>query len=249
MIDSGNNPIVKIVGVERIACQDGTYCVAPREYAVLAFRVKGSVEISGGGADHFAKANDVLYVPQNMGYTARYTGSEIIFIHFVTAEDDRQIKVFSFQNSEQIYGAFLRLLALWRNKEPGYLLYAMEQVYGVLGMLYQSQTQAVLPEHFLEAISFINANYRNHDVSIEQICANAGIGATTLRQLFKKYYQKTPLEYITNLRLEQARSLIASGMPIETASYESGFNDPKYFARVVKKHFNCTPRDLKNYGR
>ena len=36
---------------------------------------------------------------------------------------------------------------------------------------------------------------------------------------------------------------------VTNAAYESGFNDPKYFARVVKKCLNCTPRDLKNYGR
>ncbi|MBQ3099216.1 MAG: AraC family transcriptional regulator [Kiritimatiellae bacterium] len=38
-------------------------------------------------------------------------------------------------------------------------------------------------------------------------------------------------------------------MPIETAAYESGFNDPKYFARVVKSRFGCTPRALKAYGK
>jgi AraC-like DNA-binding protein len=38
-------------------------------------------------------------------------------------------------------------------------------------------------------------------------------------------------------------------MTIEDAACESGFNDPKYFARVVKKHFGCTPRDLKLYGK
>ena len=81
------------------------------------------------------------------------------------------------------------------------------------------------------------------------ICTEAGIGATQFRQLFKKYYQKTPMEYITSLRLEYARSLISNGVPVEKASFESGFNDSKYFARVVKKYFGCTPRELKTYGK
>ena len=81
------------------------------------------------------------------------------------------------------------------------------------------------------------------------VCAETGISATLFRKLFKKHYQKTPTEYITSLRLEYARNLISSGMAIKNAAYESGFNDPKYFARVVKKCLNCTPRDLKDYGR
>ena len=57
------------------------------------------------------------------------------------------------------------------------------------------------------------------------------------------------MEYITRLRLEYARRLIANGVSVESTAYESGFNDPKYFARVVKKHFGCTPRNLKTYGK
>lgn len=67
--------------------------------------------------------------------------------------------------------------------------------------------------------------------------------------LFQKYYDKTPIEYITQLRLEHARNLIACGMVIEQAAEKSGFNDSKYFARVVKKYLGCTPRELKNYGK
>ena len=58
-----------------------------------------------------------------------------------------------------------------------------------------------------------------------------------------------PVAYITDLRLEYARNLISGGMSIEAAAVESGFNDPKYFARRVKKHFGCTPSKLKTYGK
>ena len=69
-------------------------------------------------------------------------------------------------------------------------------------------------------ISFINSNYKNNALSIDMVCAKAGISATLFRKLFKKYYQKTPTEYITSLRLEYARKLISGGMAIENAAYE-----------------------------
>ena len=40
-------------------------------------------------------------------------------------------------------------------------------------------------------------------------------------------------------------AIISCGTTIEQAAEKSGFNDSKYFARVVKKRFNCTPRELK----
>ena len=53
----------------------------------------------------------------------------------------------------------------------------------------------------------------------------------------------------TDLRLENARNLIAAGVPVATAAEESGFADPKYFSRVVKLKYQCTPKDLKNFGK
>lgn len=115
--------------------------------------------------------------------------------------------------------------------------------------MFEKKTEINLPTYFLKAISYINANYKNSALNVETICVKAGIGTTTFRKLFKNHYQKTPIQYITSLRLESARNLISCGISIENAAYESGFNDLKYFARVVKKYFNCTPRELKNYGR
>ena len=42
---------------------------------------------------------------------------------------------------------------------------------------------------------------------------------------------------------------LANGSTIEHAAFNSGFNDSKYFSRVIKKFFNCTPRELKSFGK
>lgn len=249
MLYSGENPVLKIVSVDHIRWSEGVFEVPPREYAVLSFRISGSATIRSGSNTHHIQTNDILYLPQHMGYTAEYTDTEIIGIHFVTMRDDPEIELYTFQNGEQLYKLFLQAHALWEKKKPGFAVHSMAQLYSILGTLLENETKAVLPPHFLKAVSYINANYKNPNISVNAVCEEAGIGATAFRQLFKKHYQKTPTEYITELRLECGRNLIAGGASIENAAYESGFNDPKYFARVAKKHFGCTPRDLKNYGK
>lgn len=249
MLCNGENSILRIVGVDHIRWSENFFEVSPRDYAVISFRIRGSATICGGGAVHQIQTNDILYLPQHMGYTAEYTDTEMICIHFVTMQDDPEIKLYSFENGEQLYKMFLQALSIWEEKRPGFLIYSMAQLYSILRALLENETKTFLPPNFLKAVSLINANYRDSNISVDKVCAEANMGATRFRQLFKKYYQKTPTEYITELRLEYARSLISNGVTVENAAYESGINDPKYFARVVKKHFGCTPRDLKNYGR
>ncbi len=249
MLYNGENPILRITGVEHMVWSGGTFQVKPREYSALAFRIGGSATIHSKGNCYEIRTNDILYLPQNMGYAAEYTDTEMLVIHFVTAGDDGELEIYPFQNGEEIYKRFLRAHSLWAQKEPGYEVYTMAQLYTILGMLLERETKTNLPEHFLKAVSFMNANYKSNPLSVDQICGQAGISATVFRQLFRKHYQKTPVEYITDLRLDYARNLISGGLSIENAAYESGFNDPKYFARVVKKRFGCTPRDLKTYGK
>ena len=249
MICNGENPILRIVDIARIGRINGSFSVAPRAYSALAFRISGTSVIACGEKEYHIDANDILYLPQGLAYQASYTDTEMIAIHFVAAHDDREAEVYTFENMEQIYTMFLQARSLWEKKAPGYQVYLMGQLYNILGTILERKTKTSLPRHFINALSFMNANYKDNTISVDTICAQAGISATAFRQLFRKHYQKTPTQYITDLRLACARNLISGGMAIETAACESGFNDPKYFARVVKKHFGCTPRDLKLYGK
>lgn len=249
MLYNGENPVLKIVGVEHMGWSGGRCTVAPREYSALTFRVRGNVTVGCGGKEYFINTNDILYLPQNVGYTAEYSETEIIVIHFITEKDDNEIEIYSSTGGEDIYKMFLRAHEKWKNKSAGYEQYTMAALYNILGTILETETNTSLPEHFIKAVSLINSDYKNGDLCVDEVCSKAGIGRTVFRSLFKKYYQKTPTEYITQLKIENARNLIAGGETIENAAYESGFNDPKYFARVVKKYFGHTPREFKFYGK
>lgn len=249
MLYNGDNPILKIIGVERTSWRAASFQVAPRSYSALAFRIKGEAEMICGGKRVEVHSNEILYLPQGLGYTVDYTDTEMIVAHFITEKNDSLPEVYSFENNERLYKEFLLLLSLWKNKEPGYAVYSMGQLYRIFGSLQEQQTKATLPAHFLKALSLINGGFLKHDLCVDDLCREAAIHPAIFRKLFKAHYGKTPGDYITDLRLEYARNLIASGMAVESAAFESGFNDPKYFARVVKARLGCTPRSLRNYGK
>lgn len=249
MIYTCQNPILRINSVEHMKWSAGEFTVKPRDFSAIAFRIRGNAAITAGDQTYFVDDGDILYLPQGLAYEARYSDTEMIAIHFRTQHSDPVPQVFTPSNAQQVYKAFLTLYNLWKNKAPGYTAYSIAQLYGILGQLCQQDTVTKLPEYFLQAVSYIHDRFTDHEISIPGICKSAGISATSLRSLFRQNYGKTPTEYITELRLEHARNLISCGASVENAGLESGFADPKYFARVVKKHFGCTPRNLRSYGK
>ena len=53
---------------------------------------------------------------------------------------------------------------------------------------------------------------------------------------------ETPLTYITRRRLETALLYLRhSGLAIQEAARQVGYQDPLYFSRVSHKHFCCAP--------
>lgn len=249
MIYEGKNPVLQIIGVEHLQGAAGTFQVAPREYSALAFRIHGTTAITAGGRQYTLRPNEILYMPQALAYTAQYVDTEMLVIHFITAGNDPAPEVYGADRSGRLYDAFRQAHTLWQTKDQGYGVDTIAQLYHIFGLLCHREARRNLPANFLTAVDYIHTNFKDPDLSAATICQSAGIGQTNFRLLFQKHYQKTPVEYITDLRLEWARNLIASGMPVEQAAAESGFNDPKYFARTVKKHYGCTPRQWKAYGK
>ena len=249
MLYDGKNPILRIIGVEQLKLNSGLFHVLPRSYCALAFRIAGTATITVDGKQYLVNPNDILYLPQNLAYTAQYSETEMLVIHFITEQNDPCPEVYTVENAQQLYQAFLQAHILWQSKSQGYGVLAMSLLYNILGLICTRETSKKTPPCFQSAVSFIHAHFKETGLSVAHICRNAGISQTNFRLLFQEYYKTTPVAYITALRLEHARALIASGISIEQAAVESGFRDPKYFSRTVKKHFGCTPRQWKDYGR
>lgn len=243
------NTITEVCGVDQIRWNKQNCDVVPRKYCALAFRTKGEGVIHYNGKEIFVGANDILYMPQNIGYSAEYTDTEIFVIHFVTSVSDDTAEVFSLDNTEKIYKLYMEALNTWQNKKTGYKIFTLSLLYQIIGIIYKEQQIVTLPKSFVSAVSLIHSSFKDSTLSIKNICFEAGIGETYFRKLFSEHYKKKPTAYINELRIEYARNLISSGLSIEKAAIASGFEDSKYFARVVKQYYGCTPREWKDYGK
>lgn len=250
MLFSPDNAVLDILSADRMCWAGGSFVIRPRTYSALAFRIRGRATITVGEKIYTAQENSVLYMPQGVPYSAQYSDTEILVIHFVTLHNDPAPVIASLERPEAAYRLFLQAAAIWERKSPTGRLELMALVYNLLKAVIEDGAQPHrLPPAFTDAVAYIHAHYTDGSLSVPEICENGHLSQTTFRTLFQQHYGKTPVEYIRELRIEHARNRLLCGATVEQAALESGFNDPKYFARIIRQRFGCTPRELKNYGK
>lgn len=248
MLYDGNNRIKYLINAEQLCWKTGTFDVKPRQVCALAFRLKGTANMLCAGKRYYLDAGDILYMPQGLGYQVEYGETQMFAFHFVTERDDPAPEVYTMKNRTHLHQLFVKAASLWAAKEPGYVSFCTAILYEVLGMICAENVESEMPAHFQKALAYIHQKFRE-PITITQLCETVRISPTGFRQLFHTHYGVSPTEYIRKLRLEYARNLIAGGASVEQAASECGIPDPKYFARLVKKVYDCTPRQLKIYGK
>lgn len=241
-----SNTSIKILEIKKMSWDKSNVYVSARPYHALAFRLKGKAIFEVSNFTVETNTNDVVLMPANTGYYARYPEkNEIIVIHFHT-DDTLDLKNYSTNQADIIYNLFKNALDIWLNKNKAYYYEAISKFYQILSSLdVLTQKNDATNEEFFKAIEYLNNNFTNPDISVEMLSEMAKMSSTYFRRLAIQNFNCTPANYILKLRLEYAEKLLSTGKyTINDVSYMSGFNDPKYFSRVIKKTYGVPPSKL-----
>lgn len=98
---------------------------------------------------------------------------------------------------------------------------------------------------FLHMIRFVELHL-SENCSLQLIAREMNMNANYLGQLFKRETGKTYSTYVTELRIERAKELLASGeLSINEIAAALGFNDYFYFLKTFKRVSGCTPKQYR----
>lgn len=93
-----------------------------------------------------------------------------------------------------------------------------------------------------DAISYIESNYDNPDLSLEMVCNEINVSISHLSMLFKKKKGINFIKYIITLRMERAKKLFReTDLKVINISTQCGYSNVYYFSHSFKKYTGVTP--------
>lgn len=102
-------------------------------------------------------------------------------------------------------------------------------------------------EFFDKIEKILNENYEDSNFTIDKFIELSGIRRTVFFKKVKGITGFSPNELIKMKRLNKAAELLKQGeLTVSEVSYKVGFEDPFYFSKCFKTHFDCTPKNYKN---
>ena len=100
------------------------------------------------------------------------------------------------------------------------------------------QIQEWLEEHFAEKFRF------------EDVARDHGMSIRNFMRRFQTATGDKPLHYLQRLRIETAKSLLSeTRKSIKTISYEVGYDDASFFARLFRQHTELSPNQYRQQYR
>jgi AraC family transcriptional regulator len=100
-------------------------------------------------------------------------------------------------------------------------------------------------ERLRKVDDFLHANL-GASLTLEAMANVAGLSKFHLLRTFKQAYNETPLQRLTRMRMDHAKTLlVATEAPITTVAFECGYGAPAHFAAAFRRFTGVTPSEYR----
>lgn len=105
----------------------------------------------------------------------------------------------------------------------------------------RSDAQSGGNRHLDAAVGYLERHY-HRGVTMSEVAAFCNIDRSYLSRLFQQQFGYGPKQYLLQLRMNVATSLLEDrSLPIKIIAYSIGYSSQMQFAKVFHQYFNCTP--------
>jgi len=130
---------------------------------------------------------------------------------------------------------------------------AMELLEKVLQVLGNNPEPAAIGENLVrnhlvtaEAAKEFILTHFSDNISLQQIAQHCYVSPFHFSRIFKTILKKSPHQYLTEIRLNHAKVLLATtNKPITDIAFNCGFNSIEHFATAYRKQFKVAPSDYR----
>ena len=253
----------------------GTYRLSSHP-KLPTYRPKGRLDfqiiyIAAGRAHfHFDNADDdtvvtagniVLYRPKEFQKYEYYgiDKTEVYWVHFTGSEtgkilDDYNIHI---ENNIQYVGTspdyqwlfsqIIQELQLCRSKYEELISLLLKNIFILISRSIENNIKFsdTSEKEVAFAMHYFRKNY-NIEISIDKYAESRGLSVCWFIRCFKQVTGSTPLQYILNLRISNAQSLLEStDYSIAEVASAVGYDNPLYFSRLFHKQVGMPPKEYR----
>ena len=91
-----------------------------------------------------------------------------------------------------------------------------------------------------KACEYMEQRFSEH-IYLDQICHHTGLSKSTLLRAFTTAKGVTPYRYLETIRINEAKKLLAAGVPPVEAAIKTGFSDQSHFTNYFNQFIGLAP--------
>lgn len=245
---------------------ESRYSKAPTFGVTLGIVLEGEKRVRLGDWEETVRAGDLLVVTReaNLEVTVgggAYLGVALCFCpervakalldvagEADGADDDDTAPGFVAPAEPRLLDAVYRLVAATRDPDERRVLVPLGET-EVLFHLLRSPAAAALRRavgdgsdraRMLDALRFIQDNAAKR-ITVRDVARHVAMSESHFAHRFRDVARITPMRYLREVRLENARTLLAAGRRVSEVAVEVGFDSASHFTREFKRRYGQPP--------
>ncbi len=218
--------------------------IVSRENCGISVVLEGELVYKHNGREYISDNSHILIYPLGQSYSWRCTRSAKLFVINFNCDVSYAPTDFlsvSVSNNDVVFEQCKILHNYFVSGIHSNYTYCMSVIYKILSMVDYNK-KFDIPEILFNPISYIENNYKNPRLTVEEVAKNANISEIYLRKLFAKHCGISPMQYIKQLRLEKAKLMLSSNeKSIEQIAADVGYSCIYVFSRAFKQCVGVSP--------
>ncbi len=224
----------------------------------------GELEYIIGGKLYRARSRQIAFCPPGIEWNVKRVSREYVqltVIHFQARFPGgrRYLDAFGFQPilipRAPVWSKLARigreLCALYKPKPSGHALKELALLHEFFHAFFpmRGQTAAVDRdgERVFKLIAFMRQHYRER-ITLKVLSQLVFLSPNHLATVFRDYTGRSPIDYLIQLRLEEARQLLQlPERTIAEITEHVGYDDPAYFSRLFRTHIGMSPAEFRRH--
>lgn len=233
--------------------QNKRYDVNVKPNYGFLFMKEGTMKIAKNGKNIILRKGDLFFQKKGDSYTATPYKEDPnkLCIYYTTSfyavinEEFFLKNVQKLENFEKYDKMFSVLLDCMQIRNFGYNLKAKRIIYDIIynlskDLLYNKKITKV-NDHIQDVLKFIHENHMNK-ITVDDMAKVSGYSKSHFKKVFQNHTHMSPYKYLTNVRLEQAKTMLESKVfSLDEIAEKCGFSNEFYFSNAFKREVGCSP--------